>query len=294
MAASQLQTEDGIIIREAEPHEYDTVGEVLYRAYSSVIDVSERYERDMRDIAGHAKAWHIWVADDTRAHRLLGVVLTPLSAFGPADQLWHFHQGERMFRLLAVDPDARRRGLGHRLVDFAVAQIGGLGFSTVGINSGLNLTQAVHLYLHYGFVRRPERELMLYGPGRVLELTYDIPADLVRHDARVDEFERRRGEPAVPDTVGSIPAFLRRVGGFIERDRIVSERQAIDSYVKSLSIDFDADDQPVAFVRVKGDEEERLVADAAKRYGIPVFHYVGAGPLAGRTLPHETGVVLLR
>ncbi|MCH9275481.1 GNAT family N-acetyltransferase [Bifidobacterium amazonense] len=292
--SSGTQQPDGIVIREALPDEYPAVGDLLYRAYSSVIDVSERYERDMRDVAGHARAWHIWVAEDVRAGRLVGAVLTPLSAFGPEDQLWHFHSGERMFRLLAVDPQARRRGLGHRLVDFAVERIGALGFSVVGINSGLNLTQAVHLYLRYGFVRHPERERMLYGPGRVLEFTYDIPRHLVRHDPQVDAFEARRGEPEVPDTVGSIPAFLDHVGRFIDADRIVADRSTIDAYVRKLSIDFDADDQPVAFVRIADGDDERRTRDAAQRYGIPVFRYVGAGPLAGRTLPHETGVVLLQ
>ena len=66
--------------------------------------------------------------------------------------------GELDFRLLAVAPAARRRGIGRMLVEHVIALAAERGASRVVMNSGPQMTGAHQLYYAMGFTRLTGRE----------------------------------------------------------------------------------------------------------------------------------------
>jgi ribosomal protein S18 acetylase RimI-like enzyme len=66
--------------------------------------------------------------------------------------------GELDFRLLAVAPAARRRGIGRLLVEHVLALAAERGATRVVMNSGEQMTSAHRLYYSMGFTRLTERE----------------------------------------------------------------------------------------------------------------------------------------
>jgi ribosomal protein S18 acetylase RimI-like enzyme len=66
--------------------------------------------------------------------------------------------GELDWRLLAVAPEARGRGLGRLLTEFMVMLAVERGLRRVVMNSGTDMLAAHALYESMGFVRLPERE----------------------------------------------------------------------------------------------------------------------------------------
>jgi ribosomal protein S18 acetylase RimI-like enzyme len=86
---------------------------------------------------------------------LLGTVTAPL----PGGHISELGQdGELDFRLLAVAPSARRRGLGRLLVEHMITLAAERGAVRVVMNSGPEMTGAHQLYYSMGFSRLTERE----------------------------------------------------------------------------------------------------------------------------------------
>jgi ribosomal protein S18 acetylase RimI-like enzyme len=117
----------------------------------------------LADVAGRAGRTEVLVAvDDEDA--VLGSVafVLPGSAFaelaGP---------GEAEFRMLAVDPDAQRRGVGEALVRACVARAQEVGATGILIFRRSFAERAQRLYARLGFVRVPERD-WAPAPGVVL------------------------------------------------------------------------------------------------------------------------------
>jgi ribosomal protein S18 acetylase RimI-like enzyme len=144
-----------VLIRLADPGEYEAIGELSEAAYSHDYDISDGYRRTLRDVAARAAQHEVWVAIDRHTGQLLGSVVTPR----PGSHVSELGQpGELDFRLLAVAPAARRRGIGRLLVEHVIALAAERGATRVVLNSGPQMTGAHQLYYAMGFTRLAERE----------------------------------------------------------------------------------------------------------------------------------------
>jgi ribosomal protein S18 acetylase RimI-like enzyme len=142
-----------VVIRPAREEELAAVGELTVQAYDADGFVSTTsYAEQLADARRrHAEAELLVAVDDTGV--LLGTVTiaepgSPWREIGTAGQL--------EFRMLAVSPSARGRGIGEalarRVLDVAVER----GFSGVAMSSSTNMLAAHRLYERLGFRRTPE------------------------------------------------------------------------------------------------------------------------------------------
>lgn len=142
-------------IRPIRPEEYEAVSRQRFAAYSHDFEIDGDYADQVRAVAEHAQSAEVWVAVDNAAGDILGSVTLPrpgesLSGLG--------REGELEFRLLAVDPGARGRGVGRLLTEFVVETARRRGDARVVMNSGTEMVTAHRLYESMGFARMPERE----------------------------------------------------------------------------------------------------------------------------------------
>lgn len=164
-----LQRPDGeVLVRLMRDEEMDAVAELSERAYAHDYSLSDSYRASIVDVAGRADEHQVWVASDTETGALLGTVSTPRAGAVMTELP---QVGEMDFRLLAVHPDARRRGIGE-LLSRHVLLLGRLrGVPRVVMNSGPEMIGAHKLYERLGFERLLDREPLLTMPdGRELKL----------------------------------------------------------------------------------------------------------------------------
>lgn len=172
-----------ITIRTAREDEHTEVGELTARAYLSDGHVPEGsdYATVLRDAKGRAAAAELLVAVDGTGGPLGTVTLClPGSEYvelaGP---------GEVEFRMLAVNPAARGRGIARRLVESVLARARELGFGRVVLCSAEGMTAAHGLYRSMGFRRWPERDWAPMPGVNLLALQVDLdtaPGRAAGHD----------------------------------------------------------------------------------------------------------------
>ncbi len=160
-------------IRAAFPQEYEAVGALTVRAYveGGFTGSDSPYLAQLADAAGRAAEAELYVAVDADA-RLLGAVLfaPPLSPYGEIAE-----PGEAVFRMLAVDPAARGRGVGEALVRACIARARALGCSVLRLSTQRDMSAAHRLYQRLGFVRTPERDWEPLPGNRLLTYALDLP-----------------------------------------------------------------------------------------------------------------------
>ncbi|GAA3599728.1 hypothetical protein GCM10022198_25070 [Klugiella xanthotipulae] len=164
-----------VTVRMARPVEYAAIADLSAAAYTGDYEVSPGYLDSIRDVAPRAREHEVWVAVDTETGELLGTVATP-RAGGAISEL--ALPGEIDFRLLAVAPAARGRGVGELLTRFVLALGRERGCTRAVMNSGVEMVGAHRLYAKLGFARIPERETSFVGDhGRIVHLlafAYDL------------------------------------------------------------------------------------------------------------------------
>jgi ribosomal protein S18 acetylase RimI-like enzyme len=141
-------------IRAARPDEYDRVGELTIAAYRAlpVDHLWGGYDAEILDTAGRAKGADILVA--TVDDAVVGAVTYVADSSSPWSE-WT-QPGEAQFRLLAVDVDARGRGLGEALVRECLDRAAG---RPVLIHTTRWMEAARRMYERLGFERRPNRDV---------------------------------------------------------------------------------------------------------------------------------------
>ena len=277
------------VIRRARESEYESVADLLVRAFSSSFDVSPEYEADLRNVDGHAREYDIWVA--VRDDAPIGVVFVPKDVVA-SEGLKHVRPWEREFRMLAVSPDERGQGIATALIDRAVGELGAQGIRTVSICTGMRMRAARRVYERYGFIRRRDREDMLVDGGyRVVQYTYGIPASRIRPNPRLDELEAVR--PFVPygDVPGSIPGFLHALSRVLPAEALRTDDDSLAAYGSDRS-GFSDDESPFVVVLPSTIEQVQQVMRLASRYRIPVFPRGRGTGLAGGSVPTRSGIVL--
>ncbi|QKZ18903.1 GNAT family N-acetyltransferase [Streptomyces chartreusis] len=147
-----------IAIRQAEPDEFDALGEITALAYlhDGLLDFGENdeYLGELRDVAKRAAAAEVLVA--VADGRLLGGV-TFVPSGGPMADI--ARSGEAEIRMLAVDRAGRGRGAGEALVRACVERARGTeGCVRIVLSTQRTMHGAHRIYERLGFVRTPERD----------------------------------------------------------------------------------------------------------------------------------------
>ena len=142
-----------IVVRLARPADYAPLGDITVRAYREVGETEEAYYPELRDVAVRAREVPILVAVEAGTQRVLGGV-TYVPGPGP------YHEGEfgeaASFRMLAVAPEARGRGVGRALVEACIERGRAAERTAISIYTRPFMTAAHRLYESMGFRRTAE------------------------------------------------------------------------------------------------------------------------------------------
>jgi len=157
------------VIRPASPDEFPAIGELTHSAYThDYDDLPANYREELKHPEALADEYEFFVAEDARTGALLGTIALLRQGIDDGGRIG---PDELYFRLLATHPEARGRGIGIALTEFAMEQAAARGQHAVVMNSGPDMLGAHALYRKLGFSRRSEREGTIALPdGRTLQL----------------------------------------------------------------------------------------------------------------------------
>jgi ribosomal protein S18 acetylase RimI-like enzyme len=144
-----------VLVRPAHTDELAEIGELTVRAYAAdaFVDPAEDYAHQLRDAVTRAREAEVYVA--IVQDQVAGTV-----TFCPQGSAWsEVAQGdEGEFRMLAVSPEARRRGVAGALVGVCIERARELGYDALVLSS-LRVQEPAHrLYERLGFRRMPDRD----------------------------------------------------------------------------------------------------------------------------------------
>jgi GNAT superfamily N-acetyltransferase len=148
-----------VILRRARPEELAAVGELTLAAYTAdgFLVEDDFYAAELLDAARRGAEAELIVAADRASHELFGTVTFCLSGSHYAEIA---RAGEAEFRMLAVAPAARGRGVGHALARWCVDRAREQSCTAVMLSSLAEMHTAHRLYERMGFHRRAERDWM--------------------------------------------------------------------------------------------------------------------------------------
>jgi ribosomal protein S18 acetylase RimI-like enzyme len=142
-----------VTVRPAHDEELALVGELTYAAYAADGHVSSEdgYAAHLRDAATRAAEGELYVAE------LDGEVVGTVTFCPQGSTFAELAQpGEGEFRMLAVAPPARRRGVAEALVSLCLERSRELGYDAVVLSSLTGQAEAHRLYERLGFRRTPD------------------------------------------------------------------------------------------------------------------------------------------
>lgn len=146
-----------ISLRDARPDELDAVSDVMVAAYEEYIPPGApgqwlAYREEIRDVRARLADATLIVAQQDGD--LVGAVTYYPDATRYGYVSWP--RGWAAFRLLAVHPAARGRGIGRLLTDECIARARHAGRHAIGLHTTRLMTVARAMYERIGFVRAPE------------------------------------------------------------------------------------------------------------------------------------------
>ncbi|MEU6351637.1 GNAT family N-acetyltransferase [Streptomyces sp. NPDC047072] len=163
-----------ILIRPAEPTDYEHLGEITAQAYLqdgllAFGDEDDWYFQELKNVAKRAAEADVLVAatDD----RILGGV-TYVPSGGPFAEL--ARPGEAEIRMLAVFHEARGRGVGKALVQACIDRARATDTTAVVLCTQPTMHTAHRIYERLGFTRAPERDWHPIPDNDFTLLTYQL------------------------------------------------------------------------------------------------------------------------
>lgn len=145
------------VVRPAHAGELDSVGEITAQAYiaDGLVPEGSDYAQELRRARHRARHTDLLVAADPSTGALLGTVAFVRRGSVYAELAG---EGEAEFRMLAVAPEARRRGVAEALVRACMERAEVIGAEQLVISTSVRMHTAHRLYQRLGFVRLPERD----------------------------------------------------------------------------------------------------------------------------------------
>jgi ribosomal protein S18 acetylase RimI-like enzyme len=143
-----------VVVRRARLEDLDAVGEVTVAAYEEfTLGPEDPYLDHLRDAARRDREAELWVAELDGA--LVGTV-----TMTPEGSAWREigEPGEGEFRMLAVAPAARGRGVGEALTRLVLDRFREAGAHSVVMSSLATMSTAHRVYGRLGFERLPQRD----------------------------------------------------------------------------------------------------------------------------------------
>ena len=150
-----------IVAREALPEDFAEAGRVTAEAYREFVaqdddDDWERYLARLADVGERATRTTILVA--VEESRIIGCVTLELEGRvreGDGDP--PLEPGEAHIRMLGVDPAARARGAGGRLMAECEARARAAGKTHITLHTTMKMEAAQRMYERLGYVRGADR-----------------------------------------------------------------------------------------------------------------------------------------
>jgi ribosomal protein S18 acetylase RimI-like enzyme len=136
------------------PTDFPVIAELTVRVYLGEGLASEGYAEQLADVAGRAARSELLVVRDDGGRVVGSVALVLTGDFGEVTE----SDDEAAFRMLAVDPDVRGRGVGELLVRTCLDRARTAGKRRVVISTDPRMTAAHRLYERLGFARLAERD----------------------------------------------------------------------------------------------------------------------------------------
>ena len=158
-----------IVLREARADELDAIGQTMVAAYQEFSPPDPppewlHYLDDVRDVRARLEDSTLIVAED--GARIVGAVTYyPDGSKGSAGGWPSSHA---VFRLLAVHPDARGRGIGRLLTEECIRRARAAGVTAVGLHTTVLMSVARAMYERMGFVRAPALDFFPVPEFRVM------------------------------------------------------------------------------------------------------------------------------
>lgn len=160
-------------IRPVGPRELAAVGALTVGVYRADRLAPEDYSPSLADAENRARHTDVLIAVDDQ-DRLLGAVALVLNG-GPYAEL-AADQGEAEFRMLAVTPEARGRGVGTALIQECLTRARAAGKRRMVISTGDNMIAAHRRYEALGFLRTPDRDWSPLPGVKLLAYALDLSA----------------------------------------------------------------------------------------------------------------------
>jgi ribosomal protein S18 acetylase RimI-like enzyme len=157
MLAFVRRLEPWPLVRPARPDEYDELGELTVSAYlrDELQKPDSPYLDQLRATKRRALEARLLVAEDRTTGEILGT-----TTYCPTGSPWCEISGpdEGEFRMLAVSPTARGKGVGEALVRACLKEAVAEGKSSVVLSSSTMMAAAHRLYERLGFTRAGSRD----------------------------------------------------------------------------------------------------------------------------------------
>lgn len=157
-------------IRDATPHEYAAVGELVFDVYRTIIPGLDGYADELRDVAGRIAAGVlVWVAEVDG--ELAGTV-SYVPGLGPYAEFED--PAGAGIRMLAVLPAFQGRGIGEALVRACLDRARADGQERVYLDTTRWMETAQRLYARLGFERRPELDWEPVSGVKLFKYVYEL------------------------------------------------------------------------------------------------------------------------
>lgn len=158
-------------IRPARPDEYAQVGKLTVSVYEQVLGemLDDDYRRILADVDRRAAEAEVLVAVDVG-----GRVLASLTYVGEPGDYAAMGGDEASIRMLAVAPDARRRGLGRALVQACIDRARAAGKARIVLHTTPVMVAAQSMYTTMGFVRHPVTDFALESGDCIMGFALEL------------------------------------------------------------------------------------------------------------------------